>query len=108
MERSPILIESGTKYFLQETLKQCNKVRNYYYSFLLNIFILFIFLLALGGILYYRYTSKLSPEEKKKKSQTEQEYILTTLVLNIIRDINLINKPLNYTNMSFLCCYHSF
>ena len=79
MERSPILIESGTKYFLQETLKQCNKVRTYYYSFLLNIFILFIFLLALGGFLYYRYSSRLTPEQKKKKHQKEQEYILTKL-----------------------------
>ena len=74
MERSPILIESGTKYFLQETLKQCNKVRRYYYSFLLNIFILFIFLLALGGFLYYRHTSKLSPEEKKKKNKKESSF----------------------------------
>ena len=79
MERSPILIESGTKYFLQETLKQCNKVRNYYYCFLLNMFILFIFILALGGFLYYRYTSKLSPKQKKEKNKKEQEYILTKL-----------------------------
>ena len=33
----PVLIEPGVKYFLNETLKQCNSFRNTHYNTLFNI-----------------------------------------------------------------------
>lgn len=38
----PVLIEPGVKYFLSETLKQCNQFKNKYNNILFNIS-LFIF-----------------------------------------------------------------
>ena len=36
MDTKPALIETGTKYFLKETLKNCNKKRTIYYNNLTN------------------------------------------------------------------------
>ena len=79
MERSPILIESGTKFFLEKTLKNCNKTRFEYYSFILNLTSFFIFIVVLGGILVYKKKTKLSKIEKKKKHEEEKKYFLTKL-----------------------------
>ena len=73
MEKSPMLIESGTRFFLKETLKQCHKTRFKYYSFVLNITSFLVFVVLLGGILMYRNKNKLTKVEKKKKHEEEKE-----------------------------------
>tara|TARA_Y100000588_G_C13777534_1_gene720892 strand:- start:109 stop:459 length:351 start_codon:yes stop_codon:yes gene_type:complete len=78
-ENIPTLIEPGTKYFLYETLKNCNKKKNFYYCTIFNIFLLIIFLTILGIFLFYKYKSKLTPKEKKEQKVKEQEYIMTKL-----------------------------
>ena len=39
----PTLIEPGTKYFLRETLRNCNNKKVYYYSLIFNLVCFFIF-----------------------------------------------------------------
>ena len=45
MDSKPLLIEKGTKYFLQETLRNCNKKRTVYYNNITNLGLLLGFLL---------------------------------------------------------------
>jgi glucan phosphoethanolaminetransferase (alkaline phosphatase superfamily) len=77
----PILIEPGTKYFLSETLKNCNKSRTYYNNILLNISLLSLFILVISLYLGYKYNTKKnkSSEDKTKKQMKIENYILGKL-----------------------------
>jgi hypothetical protein len=75
----PTLIEPGTKYFLRETLRNCNNKKVYYYSLIFNLVCFFIFFGILVTFLYYRKKTKLTPKEKEKMKIKEQEYIMTKL-----------------------------
>jgi len=79
LQETPSLIEPGTKYFLRETLKNCNNRKVYYYSLLFNLMCFLLFLEILGTFLYYKKTYKLTPKEKKSKKMKEQEYIMEKL-----------------------------
>ena len=79
MDSKPSLIENGTKYFLQETLKNCNKKRTIYYNNLTNLGLLLVFLLILGGIMIYKYKTRPNEESRKKKEKLKQTYILTKI-----------------------------
>ena len=56
---TPMLIEPGTKYFLNETLKKCNNVKNTYYNLVYNTIGFIIFFLILAIFLIVRYKGKL-------------------------------------------------
>jgi hypothetical protein len=77
--QKPVLVESGTKYFLGNILKNCKEFKNKYYDTLFNIFLLFIFLLILGIILLYKYKGKLTPSEKAEKEKQKMQYILSKI-----------------------------
>jgi membrane protein insertase Oxa1/YidC/SpoIIIJ len=78
-DTKPRLVESGVKYFLNETLKQCHKFKQNLHNWMFNIglFILFSFILVI--ILIYKYKGKLSPIEKQKKDREKQQYILSKI-----------------------------
>lgn len=75
----PILIESGVKYFLKETLKQCQTYKEKYYNTLYNLSLFIIFSIILGGILIFKYKGKMTPSEKAQKEKTKQQYILSKI-----------------------------
>ena len=77
----PILIEPGTKYFLSETLKNCNKTRSYYNNILLNFSLLIFFLVIISLYLGYKYEIKKtkSKQNKSKKRIEIENYILGKL-----------------------------
>jgi len=75
----PILTEPGVKYFLSNTLKQCREFKDTYYNVLLNIGILFGFLVILGGFLLYKYKGRLTEEEKIEKDNIKKQYILSKI-----------------------------
>jgi len=79
MDSKPLLIEKGTKYFLRETLRNCNKKRTVYYNNITNLGLLLGFLLILGGIMIYKYKTRPNKEAKKKKEKLKQTYILTKI-----------------------------
>jgi len=79
MDSKPLLIEKGTKYFLQETLRNCNKKRTVYYNNITNLGLLLGFLLILGGIMIYKYKTRPNKEAKKRKEKLKQTYILTKI-----------------------------
>ena len=54
----PILIESGTKYFLKETLKHCHKKNTIYFNRVLNFSLFLFFFIILGTVLIYKFQNK--------------------------------------------------
>ena len=75
----PTLIEPGTKFFLNETLKQTHSFRLKYYNYIINIGLFLLFLIILGAILLYKYKGRLTPIEKEKKNKEKQQYILSKI-----------------------------
>ena len=75
----PKLIEPGMKYFIKESLKNCNNFRNNYNNYVINLILLFIFLLILGMFLYIRYKGKLTPLEKENKLNEQKHYVLSKI-----------------------------
>jgi hypothetical protein len=75
----PVLTEPGVKYFLNETLKQCHKVKVKYHNFVFNIGLTIFFFIILGIFLIYKYKGKLTPEEKEEKEVEKQQYILSKI-----------------------------
>jgi hypothetical protein len=75
----PKLTEPGTKYFLNQTLKQCHIFRSNYNNILINICLFVGFLFILGAILFYKYKGRLTPIEKENKNKQKQQYILSKI-----------------------------
>ena len=70
------LVEPGVKYFLRESLKQCNQIKKQYYNLYFNIGA-FIFIVALvGTILWVKYKGKMTPIERSMKMRKDKMYIL--------------------------------
>lgn len=76
---NPRLIEPGMKYFMKESLKNCNNFRNNYNNYVINITLLFIFLAILGIFLFIRYKGKLTPLEQENKINNQKTYILSKI-----------------------------
>jgi len=75
----PKLIEPGVKYFLNQTLKQCNEFKNKYNNLLFNISLAIGFFLILATILLFKYKGKPTPSEKERKNREKQQYILSKI-----------------------------
>ena len=79
IDNNPQLIESGTKYFLRETLKNCNKKRTKYYNDLTNLGLFIGFFIIVSSIVYYKYTTRPTKESRKNKELLKQTYILSKI-----------------------------
>ena len=75
----PLLTEPGVKYFLGQSLKGCNKIREKYYNTMFNVLIFVLFWVILGSILTYKYNGKLSQQQQKQKDIEKQQYIVSKI-----------------------------
>lgn len=75
----PSLTEPGIKSYLNETLKQCQRIKTEYNNMIVNISLLVGFLLLLLFILVYKYKGKLTKEEMQQKNREKQQYILSRI-----------------------------
>ena len=75
----PMLVEPGTKYFLNEMLKQCHVFRKKYENTILNIALFLAFVLVLAILLIYKYKGKMTEEEMYQKDFEKQQYILSKI-----------------------------
>lgn len=75
----PILIEPGTKYFLNQNLKLTHAYKMKFYNKMFNIGLFILFILILGAILLYKYKGRLTPIEKEQKTREKQQYILSKI-----------------------------
>lgn len=81
MNNSPILIETGTKYFMKETLKKCRELKQNYYNKFINIILLLILILIILGFLYYKKKTRLTPEEKERNILEKETFFLNKIKL---------------------------
>jgi hypothetical protein len=79
----PQLVEPGTKYFLYETLKQCNQKKLVYFNTLFNILLLVGFIAGFSWFLYYKYNTKKNNDELKLEKKQQEENMLIELVKKI-------------------------
>ena len=97
MDNKPKLIEPGTHYFLEETLKKCNlyKVKR---SILITNFSLFLgFFSIISVFLLYKYKTK-PDEEKLKESKKKQKYYIMEQIKNV-QEKNLRERQELITNI---------
>ena len=72
-DEKPFLTEPGVKSFISGVLKGCHQIKSHHYNTVFNVSMFALFSILLGGILYFKYKGKLTPEEKernKKKNNT--------------------------------------
>ena len=75
----PNLIEPGVKYFLNETLKNCNKKRVEYNNNLFNI-LLFLGLFSFVSLfLYYKFKTRPTKNDLEEKKKQKKYYILNKI-----------------------------
>jgi hypothetical protein len=79
MSSKPMLTEPGVMYFLNETLKQCHKVKENYQNVLVNVYLFIGLLIVTCILLMYKYKGKLTPEEIKEKELQKKRYILSKI-----------------------------
>tara|TARA_B110000285_G_scaffold202370_1_gene237639 strand:+ start:547 stop:891 length:345 start_codon:yes stop_codon:yes gene_type:complete len=75
----PALIEPGVRFFLHQSLKQCNILREEYYNLVFNIMVFIGLLLFFGLILVYKYKGRLSTSEMQQKNKEKQQYLLSKI-----------------------------
>ncbi len=84
MSAPPSLIEPGVKYFFGGVLKQCNRIREEYHNTVFNLCMFGFFVLILGTLLYYKRSSKPTPEQQAAIRRKQREYIISASRGNFI------------------------
>ena len=75
----PTLTEFSTKFYIRNSLKEVRRVKDKYITIGVNVG-LFILLIAVGGgLLYWKYKGKLTPQQKKVKEQEKKMYLFQKL-----------------------------
>jgi len=75
----PKLVESGTKLFLNNVLKNCNQFRTKYINLIFNTFLFLGFVFVVFIILYFKYRGKITDEEKREREEKQKYYILSKI-----------------------------
>jgi hypothetical protein len=75
----PSLTELTTKYYIRNSLKEVRQFKDKYITIFVNIFLFLLFIGVIGGLLYYKYKGKLTPQEKKVKEQEKKRYLFQKL-----------------------------
>jgi len=87
----PTLTEPGVKYFLKETLKNCKIKKDLEFNMLMNLGLLGMFVIIVSILLYYKYKTRPTEEDRKKKKQLKREYFV-----NKVRQMQAVKaKQLN-------------
>jgi hypothetical protein len=73
---TPSLTEPGVKYFLKETLKQCQEKKIKFYYFWTNMGFLIFFIGILASLLVWKQKTKKTKEEITESRVQQRNYIL--------------------------------
>ena len=73
------LTEPGIRSYFVQTLQTCKVAKMTYYTRVLNIGLLIGFVAVLGGVLYFKYKGRVSPDLKKTKMEADRLYILNKI-----------------------------
>ena len=72
----PTLTEPGVKYFLKETLKNCRVKKDIEFNQLVNLALLTSFVVISSMLLYYKYKTRPTEEDRKKTKQLKRDYFM--------------------------------
>jgi len=72
----PTLTEPGVKYFLKETLKNCRIKKNTEFNQIMNLALLTSFVIISSVLLYYKYKTRPSDDDRKKIKQLKRDYFV--------------------------------
>ena len=72
----PTLTEPGVKYFLKETLKNCRIKKNIEFNQLMNLALLTSFVVISSVLLYYKYKTRPTEDDRKKIKQLKRDYFV--------------------------------
>jgi len=75
----PTLTEFSTKYYVRHSLKEVREFKDKYITIAINILLLLLLVGAVGGLLYYKYKGKPTPEEKIIKEQQKKQFLFNKL-----------------------------
>jgi hypothetical protein len=70
------MIDANYHNCVSTSLKNCHLYRVNVYYYIFNVCIFSIFAIIFGGVLYYKYTNKLTDYEKQQIMERDQKYIL--------------------------------
>ena len=73
------LTEPGIRQYLLDSFEQCKEYKMNYYTKLLNIGLLILFVCLLASILYMKKKGKLTPQQKIKKNEEDRMYIMNKI-----------------------------
>ena len=73
----PLLTEPGVKYFLKETLKNCKIKKDTEFNKFMNLALLASFITLATVLLYYKYKTRPTDDDKKKIKQLKRDYFIT-------------------------------
>ena len=72
----PTLTEPGVKYFLKETLKNCRIKKDTEFNQLMNLALLTSFVVISSVLLYYKYKTRPTEDDRKKIKQLKRDYFV--------------------------------
>tara|TARA_Y100000768_G_scaffold387335_1_gene378296 strand:- start:798 stop:1145 length:348 start_codon:yes stop_codon:yes gene_type:complete len=72
----PTLTEPGVKYFLKETLKNCRIKKDIEFNQLMNLALLTSFVVISSVLLYYKYKTRPTDDDRKKLKQLKRDYFV--------------------------------
>ena len=72
----PTLTEPGVKYFLKETLKNCRIKKDTEFNQLMNLALLTSFVIISSVLLYYKYKTRPTDDDRKKIKQLKRDYFV--------------------------------
>jgi len=73
---TPILVENGFKYFINESLKNCKKIRQEHINNVYNIGLFLSLIILVFLFLFVKYKGRLTKEEIKQRNKKKEQYIL--------------------------------
>lgn len=75
----PSLTEFSTKYYIRHSLQQVRRLKDKYITIAVNISLFLLFIGLIGGLLYYKYKGKLTPEQKQVKDREKKMFLFQKL-----------------------------
>ena len=76
---SPNLVDPNVRQFIDNSLKSVHEYKMNTYTYFLNFTVVLTFVLVFGGVLYYRYTTKPTPQEIQAKMKHDQNIIMSKI-----------------------------
>ena len=74
-----MLTEPGVRNYVVQSLHKCKEFKLNYYTKMVNLCLFGLFVLVMGGILFFKYRGKKTPMEKRNKKEADRIYILNKI-----------------------------